>query len=105
MGHTTLMRSNAVKTSPSDISKCRIVRSSCRYGFRPSSSGEPICHKHDEKLKPRGNTIILTLNTMWHHVKQKRHKFWIWKAMDRDLRRLPILVHGHCDRAASHQMV
>lgn len=104
-GSATMMRINAVKTSLRDMSKCRIARASYKYQPSSSSSDERICHKHDEKPKPGGKTILLMLDTIWHPLKQQRQKFWIWKALDRGSRQLPVLVHGHRDQAASHQMV
>jgi transposase-like protein len=40
--------------------------------------------KYYEKTKPTGNIIILELDEMWHYLKNKRRKLWIWKALDRD---------------------
>jgi IS1 family transposase len=40
--------------------------------------------KHYEKPKPTGQVIILELDEMWHYLKHKRRKLWIWKALDRD---------------------
>jgi hypothetical protein len=36
-----------------------------------------------EKPEPTGRTIVLELDEMWHYVKKKRQKLWIWKALDR----------------------
>jgi transposase-like protein len=35
-----------------------------------------------EKPEPTGRTIVLELDEMWHYVKEKRQKLWIWKALD-----------------------
>jgi hypothetical protein len=99
------MRINAVQISLSDISKRRIARSSCRCELSPSSLDQGICNKHDEKPEPGGKTLVLTLDKIWHHVKQKRQKFWIWKALDRDSRQLLALERRPRDQAASNQMV
>jgi hypothetical protein len=48
---------------------------------------------------------IMILDKIWHHVKQKQQKFWIWKALDRDSRQLFALERRHHDQAASNQMV
>jgi len=37
-----------------------------------------------EKLEPPGRTIVLQHDEMWHYLKNKRGKLWIWKALDRD---------------------
>ena len=39
--------------------------------------------EHDEKPEPVGKTIVLELDEMWHYVKKKPQKLWIWKALDR----------------------
>jgi len=31
-----------------------------------------------------GKIIVLARDEMWHYVKKKRQKLWIWKARDRD---------------------
>ena len=38
---------------------------------------------HYEKPESTGEAIMLELEEMWHYVKNKRHKLWIWKALDR----------------------
>jgi len=48
---------------------------------------------------------IMILDKIWHHVKQKQQKFWIWKALDRDPQQLLTLERRHRDQAASNQMV
>lgn len=37
---------------------------------------------HDETPAPTGKTVILELDEMWHSLKTKRRKRWIWKALD-----------------------
>jgi transposase-like protein len=39
---------------------------------------------HEEKPEPAGKTIVLQLDEMWHYLKRKRQKLWIWKALDHD---------------------
>jgi hypothetical protein len=99
------MRINAVQISLSDISKRRIARSSCGCELSPSSLDQGICNKHDEKPEPGGKTLVLTLDKIWHHVKQKRQRFRIWKAPDRGSRHLLALERRHRDQAASNQIV
>jgi transposase len=38
--------------------------------------------EHAKKPEPAGKTIILQLDEMWHYLKKKRRKLWIWKALD-----------------------
>jgi insertion element IS1 protein InsB len=37
--------------------------------------------EHYKKPEPAGKTIILQLDEMWHDLKKKRRKLWIWKAL------------------------
>jgi transposase-like protein len=37
--------------------------------------------EHYEKLEPAGKAVILERDEMWHYVKAKRQKLWIWKAL------------------------
>lgn len=50
---------------------------------------------YDEKPEPSGRTIVLELDEMWHYLKTKRGKLWIWKALDRDTGQL---LDGECGR-------
>jgi IS1 family transposase/transposase-like protein len=42
-----------------------------------------FAQEHYEKPEPTSRAIILELDEMWHYLKQKRRKLWIWKALDR----------------------
>jgi insertion element IS1 protein InsB len=48
-----------------------------------------------EKPEPTGRTIVLQLDEMWHYLKNKRGKLWIWKALNRDTGQL---LDGECGR-------
>jgi len=48
-----------------------------------------LAQEHDEKPDPTGKAIILELDEMWHDLKHKRRKLWIWKALDPDTGQLP----------------
>src|SRR5262249_355371 len=37
-----------------------------------------------EKSELTGSIIVLQLYEMWHYLKNKRQKLWIWKSRDRD---------------------
>src|SRR5215813_2856512 len=47
-----------------------------------------VAKDYYEKPEPTGRTIVLHLDEMWHYLKRRRHKLWIWKALDRDTRQL-----------------
>ena len=49
--------------------------------------------------------IILELDKMWHDLKKKRHKLWIWKALDRDTGQLLDWACGRRDKATLKKMV
>jgi IS1 family transposase len=40
--------------------------------------------EHYAKPDPTGKTIVLELDEMWHYLKKKGRKRWIWQALDRD---------------------
>jgi hypothetical protein len=40
-----------------------------------------LARQYQEKPEPTGRTIVLQLDEMWHYLKKKRHKLWIWKAV------------------------
>jgi transposase-like protein len=52
-----------------------------------------------EKPAPTGRTIVLRLDEMWHYLKTKRHKLWIWKALDRATGQLLAWECGRRDKA------
>jgi insertion element IS1 protein InsB len=60
---------------------------------------------HEEKPEPTGRTIVLELDEMWHYVKQKRQKLWIWKALDRDTGPLLDWECGRRDKTTLKKLV
>jgi insertion element IS1 protein InsB len=60
---------------------------------------------HEEKPEPTGKTIVLELDEMWHDLKKKRQKLWIWKALDRDTGQLLDWECGRRDKATLKQLV
>ena len=58
-----------------------------------------------EKPEPTGRTIVLQLDEMWHYVKKKRQKLWIWKALDRDTGQLLDWECGRWDKATLKKLV
>src|SRR5262249_12918471 len=45
------------------------------------------------------------LDAMWHYLKKKRHKLWIWKALDRDTGQLLDWECGGRDKATLKKMI
>ncbi len=64
-----------------------------------------LAQHYQEKPEPTGRTIVLQLDEMWHYLKTKRHKLWIWKALDRDTGQLLDWECGRRDKATLKKMV
>ena len=60
---------------------------------------------YDEKPEPTGRTIVLQRDEMWHYLKNKRGKLWIWKALDRDTGQLLDWECGRRDKKTLQKMV
>jgi transposase-like protein len=60
---------------------------------------------HEEKPDPTGRTIVLELNEMWHDLKKKQRKLWIWKALDRETGQWLDWECGRRDQATCQKMV
>jgi insertion element IS1 protein InsB len=58
-----------------------------------------------EKPEPTGRTIVLQLDEIWHSLKAKRQKLWIWKALDRDNGQLLDWECGRRDKKTLKKMV
>ena len=58
-----------------------------------------FAQKYQEKPEPTGRSIILELDELWHYVKKKRQKLWIWKALDQDTGQLLDWECGRRDKA------
>ena len=58
-----------------------------------------------EKPELTGRIIVLQLDEMWHYLKNKRRKLWIWKALDRDTGQLLDWEWGRRDRKTLKKMV
>ena len=60
---------------------------------------------HEEKPAPTGKTIVLQLEEMWHDLKKKRQKLWIWKALDHESGQLLDWACGRRDKATLKKLV
>jgi insertion element IS1 protein InsB len=58
-----------------------------------------------EKPEPTGSTIVLELDEVWHDVKKKCPKLWIWKALDQETGQLLDWACGRRDKATLKKMV
>jgi IS1 family transposase/transposase-like protein len=64
-----------------------------------------FAREHYEKPAPMGKAITLELDEMWHYVKNKRHKLWIWKALDSATGQLLDWECGRRDKATLKKLV
>jgi insertion element IS1 protein InsB len=64
-----------------------------------------FARQYQEKPEPTGRTIVLELDEMWHYLKKKRQKLWIWKALDRDTGQLLDWECGRRDKTTLKKMV
>jgi insertion element IS1 protein InsB len=82
------------------------------FAFLPRVSAQSVLNwirafaqAPDEKPEPTGNAIMLELDEMWHYLKKKRQKLWIWKALDPDTGQLLDWECGRHDRATLQKLV
>ena len=61
--------------------------------------------EHYKKPEPAGKTIILQLDEMWHYLKKKRRKLWIWKALDHHTGQLLDWECGRRDKTTFKNLV
>jgi insertion element IS1 protein InsB len=52
-----------------------------------------------------GKAILLELDEMWHYLKKKRWKLWIWKALDRETGQLLDWECGRRDKATLKKLI
>jgi IS1 family transposase len=64
-----------------------------------------IAKDYDEKPEPTGRTIVLQRDAMWHYLRKKRCKLWIWKALDRDTGQLLDWECGWRDQKTLKKMI
>jgi insertion element IS1 protein InsB len=64
-----------------------------------------VAKAHEEKPEPAGKTIVLQLDEMWHDLKRKRQKLWIWKALDHESGQLLDWACGRRDQATLKKLV
>ena len=60
---------------------------------------------YDETPEPTGRPIILQRDAMWHYLKNKRGKLWMWKAPDGDTGQLLDWECGRRDKRTLKKMV
>ena len=58
-----------------------------------------------QKPEPEGRAVVVELDEMWHFLKKKRHKLWVWKARDRATDRIIDWELGGRDRATLERLL
>jgi IS1 family transposase/transposase-like protein len=61
--------------------------------------------EHSKKPAPAGKTIILQLDEVWHSLKKKRRKLWIWKALAHHPGQLLDWECSRCDKTTLKKLV
>jgi hypothetical protein len=64
-----------------------------------------FAQEHTTKPEPGGRTSILERDERWQYLKQKRHKLWSWKALDRDTGPRLAWECGRRDQATLQQLI
>jgi insertion element IS1 protein InsB len=104
-GKPLAMKVHAVLWSLSGLSMHRLaclLRVSAQSGLTWLRT---LAQEHDEKPEPTSSALILELDEMWHDLKQKRRKLWIWNALDRDTGQRLDWACGRRDQATLKQLV
>jgi IS1 family transposase/transposase-like protein len=104
-GKPLKMKINAVLLYLSGISMHRIA-----FLLRVSAQSvlnwiRALAKEHEKKPEPTGKTILVALDEMWHYLKKKRCKLWIWKALDQETGQLLDWECGRRDKATLKKMV
>src|SRR5215210_1552 len=66
---------------------------------------EQFAKDHAPKPEPEGRALVIELDEMWHYLKKKTNKLWIWKAWDRASGRLVDWECGGRDRATLDELL
>lgn len=104
-GKSLTMKINAVLWYLSGVSMNRIA-----FLLRVSAQSvlnwiRAFAQERYEKPEPTGKAILLELDEMWHYLKKKRWKLWIWKALDRETGQLLDWECGRRDKATLKKLV
>jgi insertion element IS1 protein InsB len=66
---------------------------------------EQFAKDHAQKPEPEGRALVIELDEMWHYLKKRTNKLWIWKAWDRASGRLVDWECGGRDRATLDELL
>jgi hypothetical protein len=99
------MQINAILWYWSGVSMNRIA---CLFQVSAQSVLHRIrafAQEHYEKPEPTGKAILWEPDEMWHDLKNKRWKLWIWKALDRETGQLLDWECGRRDKAPLKKLI
>jgi len=66
---------------------------------------ERFAEVYAQKPEPEGRAVVVELDEMWHFLKKKSNKLWVWKARDRAKGRLIDWELGGRDAATLERML
>src|SRR5215217_6026021 len=66
---------------------------------------ERFAEVYAQKPEPEGRAAVVELDEMWHHLKKKRNKLWVWKSRDRASGRVVDWECGDGDAAALSRLL
>jgi IS1 family transposase/transposase-like protein len=104
-GKPLAMKINAVLWYLSGMSMNRIAFLLCVSAQAVLTWIRTFAKGYYKKPEPTGRTIVLQLDELWHSLKNKRGKLWIWKALDRDTGQLLDWECGRRDKKTLKKMV
>jgi transposase-like protein len=66
---------------------------------------ERLAAAYAAKPQLQGRAVVIELDEMWHYLKKKSNKLWIWTADDRGTGRLVDWQCGGRDRATAQRLI
>src|SRR3712207_671045 len=66
---------------------------------------EQFAQAYAQKPAPGGRALVIELDEMWHYLKKKSCKLWVWKAWDRASGRLVDWGCGGRDHATCQRLL
>ena len=66
---------------------------------------EQFAKTYAQKPEPEGRAVVIELDEMWHYLKKKSNRLWVWKAWDRATGRLVDWECGGRDKATCERLI
>ena len=64
-----------------------------------------FANQYAQSPEPQADAVVLELDEMWHYLKKKKQKLWIWKAFWRDTGELIAWEGGDRDKATLKKLL